>query len=120
MSCKISVSGWQGEDRTVVIEKISKIFRMTPEKATAIMKKLDTGIPWQFDRIVSDQQGKDAKALLVSLGFRVALVPGNANSKGMGLGVNPYTEQEDFEEEEEPQKIGLLASLKDKFTKKAE
>jgi len=118
MSCKISVSGWQGDDRAVVIEKISKMFRITPEKALAIMDKLGAGVPWRFGHAVSDRQGKEAKAFLVSLGFRVALTPADANSKGMGLGVDLYAGQEDLQEA--PADKGFLAKLKKKFTQRGE
>jgi len=118
MSCKISVSGWQGDDRTVVIKKISKMFRITPEMAIAIMDKLGVGVPWRFDHPVSDRQGKEAKAFLVSMGFRVALTPTDAGNKGMGLGVDLYAGQEDLEEA--PPNKGFLARLKEKFARRGE
>jgi len=118
MSCKISVSGWNGSDKTVVSKKISKMFRMESGKALKIMRKLDTGIPWNFDRPVSDKQGKEARTFLVSLGFRVALIGVNNGYRSMGLGVNPYNDQEDFEEI--PLKKGFLSRLKEKIVRKGE
>ncbi len=113
MSCRISVSRWEGDDQTAVIEKIAKMFRIKHGKALEIMNKLGAGVPWRFDLPVSDQQGKEAKAFLASLGFNVALVPAKADNSRMGLGFNPYTEEEDFEEA--PIKKGLLARLKEKI-----
>ena len=118
MSLKISVSGWEGEDRAVVIEKISKVFRMTPGKARAIMNKLDRGVRWKFERAVSDRQGREAKAFLVSLGFTATLTPANSSSRGMGLGVNPYAFQEDYEEA--PADKGLLTRIKEKIIRRGE
>lgn len=115
MSCKISVSRWVGDDPTAVAEKISKMFRMEPQKASRIMGKLDTGVPWRFDRPVSDRQGKEAQSFLADLGFKVALTPVKAGSKGMGLGFVFHEDQEDSEEA--PEKKGFFARLKEKFAK---
>ena len=112
MSCKISVNRWEGNNRTVAIEKISKLFRIESGNALKIMDKLDAGIPWRFDRPVSDQQGEKARAFLDSLGFRVALIPIHTGKSDMGLGVNPYTNQEDFEEI--PIKKSFLSRLRKK------
>lgn len=115
MSYKISVSRWVGDDPTAVVEKISKMFRMEPQKASRIMDKLNTGVPWRFERPVSDRQGKEAQSFLANLGFKVALTPVNAGSKGMGLG---FVFQENLEDVEEvPEKKGFFAKLKEKFSK---
>jgi len=117
LSYKISVSRWQGDDKIAVTEKIAKVFRLQPSKANDIMNNLGLGIPWRFNHTVSDQQGKEAKAFLSSLGFKVDLLPANPKNIQMGLGVNLYTNQEEFEEE--PIKKSFFARVIEKIGNKS-
>jgi hypothetical protein len=116
MSFKISVNSWDGDDKVAVAEKIAKIFRIKPSKANEIIDNLGSGIPWRFKHPVSGQQGKDAQAFLNSLGFNVALIPTNSKNVRMGLGVNLYADQEEFEEQ--PIKKNFFKKLIEKIGKK--
>ena len=81
-----------------ITEKIAKQFRLQPSKANDIMNNLSLGIAQHFNHTVSDQQGKEAKAFLKSLGSKVDLLSANSKNIKMGLGVNLSTDQEEFEE----------------------
>ena len=116
MSCKISVNSWEGNDKNAVAEKIAKIFRLTPNKANEIMSDLCSGIAWRFAHTVSDRQGKEAQAFLISLGFKVDLLPAKSKNIKMGLGVNLYADQEEIDEE--PIKKNFIARIIEKFGKK--
>ena len=116
MSYKISVSSWDGDDKIAVAEKIAKIFRIQPSKASEIMNNIGSGMAWRFKHPVSDQQGKDAQIFLSSLGFKVDLLPAKSKNIKMGLGVNLYPDQEDFEEE--PIKKSFFARIMEKLGKK--
>lgn len=118
MSCKISVNGWDGDDKVIVAEKIAKVFRIKSARANEIMENLGSGIPWRFKHPVSDQQGKDAQVFLNSLGFKVALLPTDSKNIRMGLGVNLYADQEEFEEQ--PIKKNLIKRFMEKIGKKGD
>jgi hypothetical protein len=116
MSCKISISSWEGNNKITAAENIAKVFRLQPEKANEIMNNLASGIPWSFNQTVSNQQGKDAQKLLRSMGFKVDLSPAKSKKVKMGLGVNLYTDQEEFEEE--PAQKSFFSKLMEKIGKK--
>ena len=118
MSCKISVSSWEGNDKIAAAEKIAKVFRLPPTKANDIMKNLGSGIPWRFSQTISNQQGKDAQIFLRSIGFKVDLLPANSKIIKMGLGVNLYTNQEEIEEE--PPKKSFIKKIIEKIGKKSQ
>ncbi|MGV7220837.1 MAG: hypothetical protein ACQ9MH_04870 [Nitrospinales bacterium] len=116
MSCKISVRSWEGDDITAIAEKFAKVFRLSPTKANEILENISLGIAWRFDHTVSDQQGRDAKAFLSSIGFRVELLPAIPKNLKMGLGVNLYADNEEFDEE--PIKKSIIARIIEKFSKR--
>lgn len=117
MSFRITVNSWIGDDQDTAIEQMAKLFRMDREKAAKVVIKLNDGVSWKFGHQVSDRQGKKAQKHLSSFGFEVKLTPA-ADDPAMGLGINPYSGNEDDDYEEPLKKPGFFARLKDKFNKK--
>ena len=99
MSYRITVNSWTGNDQDTAIGQMAKLFRMDREKAGKVVDELNEGVSWKFGRQVTDQQGKVAQKHLSSLGFQVKLTPAT-DDPAMGLGINPYSgdEDDDFEE----------------------
>lgn len=117
MSFRITVNSWTGDDQDTAIEQMAKLFRMDREKAVKVVGELHDGVSWKFGQQVSDRQGKKAQKHLSYFGFQVELTPA-ADDPGMGLGINPYSGDEDDDYEEPPKKQSFFARLKDTFNKK--
>lgn len=117
MSCRITVKSWTGNDQDAAIGQMAKLFRMDQEKAGKVVGELNEGLSWKFGHQVTDRQGKIALKHLSSLGFQVKLTSA-AEDPAMGLGINPYSRDEDDEFEEPPGKQSFFAKIKEKFKKK--
>ena len=71
MSCFLTLSSFVGEDQDAAANKLALMFRMAPQQANTILKKVSKGQAWQTPKEVSDQQASVAENYLRSIGFQV-------------------------------------------------
>jgi uncharacterized membrane protein YjgN (DUF898 family) len=71
MSYQITLNTWSGSSKAEAVEKLAEVFRLSDEKATAIVDHLCQGLPWRFERPIPDSQADGASTYLRSLGFAV-------------------------------------------------
>lgn len=56
-------------------KKMAEVFKIDSHKADEVMRTLEMGWPWKFDKKVSDRQADRAARYLKNLGFQVELIP---------------------------------------------
>lgn len=75
MSRQITLNSWYGSNPGLAAEKVARVFRINLGQASTVLKKLQDGGIWRFDRTISDDQAGPVAAYLQSLGFQVDLKP---------------------------------------------
>ncbi len=75
MSYQITLNTWSGADKTKAAERLAKVFRFDNEKAMTVVDHLCQGLPWRFDKRISDHQADRVSTYLQSLGFAVDIQP---------------------------------------------
>ena len=71
MSCFLVLNSFEGENQEAAAKKLALMFRMAPQQAHAILKRIGQGQVWQTPREVSDQQAAVAENYLTGIGFQV-------------------------------------------------
>jgi uncharacterized membrane protein YjgN (DUF898 family) len=65
------LNSFEGNDQEAAAKKLALMFRMTPQNASVIMKKVAKGQEWRTPREISDQQAAVAEKYLRTIGFQV-------------------------------------------------
>ncbi|MGV7221450.1 MAG: hypothetical protein ACQ9MH_08000 [Nitrospinales bacterium] len=75
MSVYIKINGWYGSNKEDISLPLAKVFRLNREDANSAIDQISQGLPWQFDKSISEEQSNIAKDYLEKLGFEVELLP---------------------------------------------
>ena len=71
MSCFLVLNSFAGDDQEAAAKKLALMFRMAPQQAQAIIKRIAQGQVWQTPKEISDQQAAVAENYLTGIGFQV-------------------------------------------------
>jgi uncharacterized membrane protein YjgN (DUF898 family) len=71
MGCFLVLNSFEGNDQEAAAKKLALMFRISPQNAGVIMKKVAKGQEWRTPREISDQQAAVAEKYLQGIGFQV-------------------------------------------------
>ncbi len=76
MSNFIQIHSWSGTDPKGVSQRLAKMFKLSPKEAASIVKGLQKGNSWQFDKPIPLAQSQKAMDYLNAMGFSAELTSG--------------------------------------------
>ena len=75
MSHYVVLNSWAGDDADRAAFRLATIFAFPQQEAGQIVRQIQSGSPWQFDRAFDDKNAETVNRYLSTQGFGIELIP---------------------------------------------